>query len=90
MSLYAVKRPGKPIAIMALFEDVDPVQEAMKSGPVEDVLAITEAEAEVIRQSRPKPVAPPQEAPAGYVTREEFERVLASFAKDIVKAAGAA
>lgn len=90
MSLYAVKRPGEQAAIMVVVDGADPMAEALKGGAVVDLMPITEAEAEVIRQSRPKPVAAPQEAPAGYVTREEFERVLASFAKDIVKAAGAA
>ena len=97
MSLYAVKRPGEQIAIMVLAVACDPREEAIKGGPVESIVEITEQEAEAIRAIRP--VAEVL-APAGYVTRDEMQaavnaassaaasKAVAEFAASIAKATG--
>lgn len=51
--LYAVERPGKPVAVMICVAGVDPLAEARRGGDVVKVSRITAAEADSIKAQRP-------------------------------------
>ena len=52
-SLYAVERPGQPVAVMICVAGVDPMGEAKRGGAVASVRRITAAEADAIKARRP-------------------------------------
>lgn len=52
-SLYAVERPGQPVAVMICVAGFDPMGEAKRGGAVTSVRPITPAEADAIKSRRP-------------------------------------
>ena len=78
MKYFAVLREGGALSYMLLIEDVDPMAEALKSGPVVEVSEITEAEAKVIKdRNRVVPVEAKTPVQVDTVPRSEFEALKA-------------
>lgn len=62
MKFFALLRPGCQPVFMHALADVDPLAEALKGGPVDNVMEITEAQAAAINAAFPVPVAKVKEA----------------------------
>jgi predicted house-cleaning NTP pyrophosphatase (Maf/HAM1 superfamily) len=82
LKYYAISRPGQPMAYMQADTD-DPVAEATKSGPVDAVQEISEAEAAAINAGhpQPEPIAPVVQGASG-VTLEQLTVILAAQADE--------